>query len=141
MTEHDVVRFNKFVSRPADSNCWLWTGAKMSRGYGTFSIGVKTYRAHRIAYEIAKGPIPEGKFVCHTCDVRDCVNPAHLWIGTVTDNAQDMMRKNRFVNHQTIKTVCKRGHPYAGENLIITKKGERACRTCKRIKDRKRIRN
>ena len=73
------------------SACWTWTGKRYPTGYGRFG---KHY-AHRVAYELAYGPIPEGMHVCHSCDNPPCCNPAHLWIGTPKDNMQDRERKGR----------------------------------------------
>lgn len=81
--------------RGADE-CWLWLRGSLPSGYGVVTLNSydKVY-AHRRAYELAHGPIPEGMFICHSCDVPKCVNPAHLWVGTAKDNAQDMVRKGR----------------------------------------------
>jgi hypothetical protein len=80
----------------------LWTGAKQGgRGgkYGAFQLGWKIQkRAHRLSFEIANGPIPDGMMVCHVCDVPLCVNPAHLFLGTAKENIDDMDAKNRRVS-------------------------------------------
>lgn len=77
--------------------CWLWIGGKMRKGYGRFTSGKKNHLlAHRIAWQLTNGPIPEGMCVLHRCDNPACVNPAHLWLGTVQDNNQDMIEKGRF---------------------------------------------
>lgn len=78
--------------------CWLWTGAKDRQGYGTVRRRALMYyqvRAHRYAWIIYRGEIPEGKIVCHKCDTPLCVRPSHLFLGTHTDNMRDMWRKGR----------------------------------------------
>lgn len=75
--------------------CWLWTGGTSHKGYGRMSMSGKRKAAHRIAYEFTYGPIPDGLNVCHKCDVTDCVNPEHLFLGTQMDNVQDMRSKGR----------------------------------------------
>ena len=66
-----------------------------ARGYPLINICGKTHRVHRLVYELHIGLIPEGMCVCHSCDVKDCINPDHLWLGTVGDNLRDMYSKNR----------------------------------------------
>lgn len=75
--------------------CWPWTGAKRQNGYGHKGWRGKQYLAHRWMYERRVGPIPEGMVVCHACDNKWCVNPAHLFVGTQKDNVRDMYAKNR----------------------------------------------
>lgn len=80
--------------------CWLWMGAHLPHGYGVFSKSTKNKTingyAHRFSYEYHKGAIA-GLEVCHSCDVRDCVNPAHLWLGTRKQNANDAWVKHRIL--------------------------------------------
>lgn len=76
-------------------SCWLWTGAKMRRGYGAFQLGGGVRRANRIAYIMEYGSIPDEVFVCHHCDVPSCVRPDHLFLGTAQDNRDDCVRKGR----------------------------------------------
>lgn len=91
-----VERFTSKVSVNADG-CHIW-GAQVKRdGYGSFSFRGKTWRAHKAAYTLFKGEVPEGMCVLHKCDVRTCVNPEHLFIGTIQDNVRDMDAKGRRV--------------------------------------------
>lgn len=75
--------------------CWLWTAANAA-GYGLIKLGGRMQKAHRVSWEMANGVIPPGMCVCHHCDVPLCVNPAHLFLGTVHDNQMDMRNKGRF---------------------------------------------
>ena len=84
--------------------CWLWIGSKSKRGYGYFEIKGKTFKSHRVAYEISIGKIPRDKYVCHHCDNPSCVRPEHLWIGTFEENNHDMMRKGRM---RSLGVPCK----------------------------------
>lgn len=77
-----------------ESGCWNWTRGK-SKGYGAINANGRMWAAHRVSYERAKGPIPEGMSVCHSCDNPACINPAHLFIGTHRDNMLDKERKGR----------------------------------------------
>lgn len=78
-----------------DNGCWLWTKRLNSDGYGLISILSKQRYAHRVVYKEWVGDIPEGMEVCHSCDVRNCCNPAHLFVATHLDNIKDMVRKGR----------------------------------------------
>jgi len=77
------------------AGCWLWTGALQRDGYAHFTAGGKTISSHRHAYELLVGPIPEGMDLLHSCDVRHCVNPAHLSTGTHQDNMKDKLARGR----------------------------------------------
>lgn len=95
---------DRFVEKVSISNdCWEWLAGKRN-GYGSFYVGgcnsnIIQVPAHRFSYEQFVGPIPVNYFVCHRCDNPGCVRPAHLFLGTVLDNNQDMMKKGRFKPH------------------------------------------
>ena len=88
-----VEQFNERYAPEPYSGCWLWMGAVNQNGYGTWSGD----KAHRISWRLHQGEIPKGMCVLHKCDVRVCVNPQHLFIGTIADNNRDAINKGRVV--------------------------------------------
>lgn len=95
------ARFWSYVKKPEHEfpfglpTCWVWIGAVNGWGYGYFRIGARVYRAHRIAYLLTYGTIPEGALILHNCDNRRCCNPAHLRAGTQSDNVRDEWARYR----------------------------------------------
>lgn len=81
--------------------CWEWKGKRQLNGYGSMTYKTKQLLAHRVAYTLYKGPIPDGLFVLHACDNPPCVNPAHLLVGTHQENIEDARRKGRLKRRKT----------------------------------------
>lgn len=109
----EVAFFEKFIPEP-NSGCWLWDHAVTTFGYGRLRNKGENLVAHRVSWEIHRGPIPKGLLVLHRCDVPACVNPDHLFLGTIKDNSMDMVSKGRM-NFQKRPQDRKRGsvHHYA----------------------------
>ncbi len=135
LDERLAARFWKKVLKTDD--CWLWLGARDRRGYGYFSVGPaatrRTFCAHRIAVAL-NGRIPgDDQMVCHHCDNPQCVRPDHLFLGTHSDNMQDMHAKGRG---RKASDMCARGHSLTDEtNVYRYDYGsyiQRACITCHR---------
>lgn len=93
LPEHDRFWSNVAIGDP--DGCWLWRGGTTRSGYGRLRANGRSTGAHRLSYEWFVGPIPEGYFVCHRCDVPECVNPEHLFLGSPLDNTRDMDAKGR----------------------------------------------
>jgi len=96
------IRIERYIIR-IPGGCWLWTGATVM-GYAVSSIShSRQVRLHRWMWERENGPIPDGFLVCHRCDVRNCINPQHLFLGTNTDNLRDMANKGRSTHGEKNK--------------------------------------
>ena len=120
---------------------WMWQGSvsdsshirkdgtRFIQKYGTITIHGKQYRAHRSSYQEFVGSIPPGLFVRHLCNIRLCINPVHLALGTNSDNMRDAVQAG--THKQTRKTQCPLGHPYDTRRY----QGDRRCRMCRRAQD------
>jgi hypothetical protein len=129
-----VTRADRFwakVARGAPGECWRWTGAKNSLGYGNFGVGGgRVVCAHRVAYEFERGPIPDGKVLDHLCRVPSCVNPSHLEAVTQQTN---VLRGVGLPAINAAKQTCRVGHEY-----VRKADGSRYCRECHRLYQRAR---
>lgn len=121
-----------YAVRPSDG-CWEWTGRHDVLGYSLIYIEGKYRKAHRFSYELHIGQIPADLHLDHLCRNRGCVNPQHLEPVTLVEN---IMRGNGAAAQAARRTHCPQGHPYFGDNLVLTDKGYRVCRTCRRKHDR-----
>jgi hypothetical protein len=116
--------------------CWVWIAARNPLGYGLASVESRTIKAYRVSWELSNGPIPKGLCVLHRCDNPPCVNPDHLFLGTIRDNNIDRQRKGRTKNldlgpgHYRARTHCPAGHPYDGTNVRFRPDGRRRCAAC-----------
>ena len=114
------VRFHQMFSRTP--SCWIWKQCPDSRGYGTFYVGKRPYRAHRWAYEHFVGKVPDGLVLDHTCKTPLCVNPDHLEPVTQREN---VMRGASPLALKARQKLCMRGH-----ELTLKSDGHRYCKTC-----------
>ena len=114
-------------------NCWIWTAACMTNGYGQIWDGSKDRGAHRISWILHNGPIPNNLHVLHKCDNPPCVRPDHLFLGTPIDNMLDAKAKGRL---NSTKSHCKNGHAYTKKNTGFASIGYRVCLACLRIRER-----
>ena len=96
MRDYKATFWSNVQFGETENDCWEWKAARMPRGYGVITVDKQRWLAHRLAYTWERGPIPDGLFVLHQCDNPSCVNPAHLEIGTQTDNMQQAAMRNRL---------------------------------------------
>lgn len=121
-----------FWSRVEKSDgCWTYAADPRQRYPRVHITHTTTVKASRFSYELAFGAIPGGLLVCHKCDTPRCVNPAHLFLGTASDNMQDKIKKGR--GHEQLKTHCKNGHEFTPENTRMVRGIHRGCRICLRL--------
>jgi hypothetical protein len=120
-----TLRFWNFVIMPGQGEpclgCWKWAGSRNEQGYGGFRTPSGLKKAHRVAYELAIGPIPDGLVLDHICRRPHCVNPCHLEPVTQAENLRRAAMQ---------RTCCPQGHPYTPDNTYYYKGKGRQCRTC-----------
>lgn len=123
-------RFLAKVDKSGD--CWLWTGAKTNLGYGCVwsGPGGSQVLAHRVSWELHRGPIPAGLQIDHICRVPSCVRPEHLEPVSPSVNTARGYAPSLGAAFQLAKTHCPQEHPYDAVNTYINKRGGRMCKTC-----------
>lgn len=128
-------RFWPKVDKRGPDECWPWKAVKNNMGYGQTSAGGRHLLAHRVAYELLVGPIPEGLVIDHVrargCTRTDCVNPAHLEPVTYQVNSQRGETGKARGAQMRARTHCPKGHPYDGLNTYHRSSGARGCRVCR----------
>lgn len=128
-----MERFESKILRT--DTCWIWQAHTQPTGYGQFWLDGKLHPAHRIAYQLYIGPIPEGLEIDHLCGNPSCVNPAHL---EPTSHRVNSQRRFNHANGNSVKTHCVRGHELTADNLRPNQGNHRRCKECARIHDRNR---
>lgn len=136
MIEMLMPRMQKKI-KVTPSDCWEWTAAT-NRGYGIIQVNGKARKAHRVAWETIRGPIPTGLVIDHQCRNTLCVNPDHLRVVTSRVNTVENSRSVQALN--AAKTHCVKGHPFTDENTYLFTEG-RSCMECRRTTSREWYRN
>lgn len=112
------------------SGCWIWVGSTQN-GYGQLTYAGEHMRAHRASLLAFRGLSP--KLACHHCDVRECVNPDHLYAGDYVSNRADMISRSRWAHPYALRSECAAGHNYKASGFYVSKSdGSRVCRACQR---------
>jgi hypothetical protein len=110
--------------------CWEWTAHRNQYGYGTYRLLNRQHMAHRVAYELLVGPIPDGLEIDHLCRNRGCVNPDHM---EPVSGRVNTLRGVGITALNSQKTHCPKGHEFTDENTYVTPTGRRVCRECSRV--------
>jgi hypothetical protein len=117
-------------AEPQASGCWMWTGAT-KQGYGAVTIGGRRSQyAHRVAFEMINGPIPDGMHIDHLCRNKLCIRPGHLEAVTQAEN------NARAVAWRPVVLHCRRGHLMDAANTYVRTDGTKRCRTCRSLRER-----
>jgi hypothetical protein len=129
-------RFDEKWMPEPNTGCWLWTGAVGLTGYSQIKVDGRCSTAHRVGWKLYRGPIPSGLVVDHLCRTRACVNPDHLRLVTQRINATENSVGPTAIN--AAKTHCKVGHQFTPDNVYLNRAGERKCRMCMKLNQRRR---
>lgn len=125
--DFEFERFFKFIMvDPA--NCWIYSGDRSREGYGRFYINKKAFLAHRVSWKIFHGSLTSGLVIDHICMNKKCINPDHLREVSIRTNVMENSNGLAYLN--SIKTLCKNGHPLEARNLQLSTAGHRRCLTC-----------
>jgi hypothetical protein len=151
VTERFWSKVDKSPGHGPNGECWIWTASTFDNGYGQLKVRGKNRKAHRLAYEIQAGPIPEGLSVCHHCDNRPCIRLDHLFLGTPKENEQDKIAKGRRLSTTiSLRKVGLEGTSWCidcrsfleSSNFHQEKQHwnglSKRCKGCTKIRDRKR---
>lgn len=118
-----------------ENGCWIWIGSRSKFGYGQVSYKGRHWKMHRLMYTLLVGEISNNSLCCHKCDIPECCNPEHIFLGTYMDNMQDCISKDRMNPKRRrghFKTICKNGHIFTEGNYYLNKKGCKVCHICQR---------
>lgn len=121
---------SNFWTKTRSTDCLIWTGAVNTKGYPCFAMNGVSQLAHRLAYEEARGPIPDGMTIDHICRVRNCVNVDHLEVVSIAENNH----RKRMTGGLQAGGECIRGHELKPENIYRHPRGHLECRECRRAK-------
>jgi hypothetical protein len=127
------------VSLESNTGCWVWNASTTVTGYGNYWDRKlkKLQLAHRYAYRVLVGTIPEGMTVDHLCKTRRCVNPEHFEIVSRGENTIRGGGTHKAAKLRSQKQRCKHGHPFDEDNTYVNPQGKRECRTCNRHRNKK----
>ncbi len=115
--------------RAKQEGCWTWTAGTTTKGYAKITSNTEgSTLAHRVVYELLRGPVPLDRELDHLCRNHACINPNHLRVVTHIEN----VRAGQAGKYQLAKTYCLQGHPYDEENTYWRRNNSRSCRTCRR---------
>lgn len=139
LKERFWAKVNKTKGQGPQGRCWLWTGSTNEKGYGRHGNA----KAHRVAYELEVGPIPDGLILLHSCDTPACVRPSHLKPGTHLENKRDAIAKKRhaygdkhgrsFLTEDQVKAIRKCHHYGVPQNVIAAATGLTPRHVCKLV--------